>query len=211
VTKAQRIAQRVAETLEILTDLGIPVSGLTARRRVRMAKAFMAVAGLTPTANWSSVLSDNRLRSRDVIDWMNRHWGEKISSGSYDDIRRKDLRLPVEAGLVLKSAGKEAASTNDGTRAYALAPEAADLLRSYGALDWQAKRVVFMAARQNLSEQLLGTRAQHRIPVKIDGKQLSFGPGEHNRLQKAVIEDFLPLFGFGAAILYVGDTETSFS
>ena len=36
---------------------------------------------------------------------------------------------------------------------------------------------------------------------------LSFGPGAHNLLLKEVIEEFLPRFGQGAEVLYVGDAE----
>lgn len=39
---------RVNEALKILSALGVPVEGLTARRKEKMAKAFLAVAGLQP-------------------------------------------------------------------------------------------------------------------------------------------------------------------
>lgn len=34
--------------------------------------------------------------------------------------------------------------------------------------------------------------------------------GDHNSLQKAIVEEFLPRFGFGAEVLYIGDTEDKF-
>jgi type II restriction enzyme len=43
--------------------------------------------------------------------------------------------------------------------------------------------------------------------VTIGEKELFFGPGEHNELQKFIIEEFLPRFGQGAQVLYVGDTQ----
>jgi type II restriction enzyme len=46
------------------------------------------------------------------------------------------------------------------------------------------------------------------IEVKIgDGSTLNFSPGGHNLLQKAIIEDFLPIYGHGAEVLYVGDAS----
>lgn len=39
-----------------------------------------------------------------------------------------------------------------------------------------------------------------------DGKSLKFSPGEHNDLQKAIIEEFLPRYGSESEVLYVGDT-----
>src|SRR5580704_11791264 len=115
----------------ILAELGIPLDGLSPRRKVKMSKAFLAVAGMKPGMKWAEARSDNRLRSRDVIRWMNEYLGEDISSGSYDDIRRKDLLLPVEAGLVQKSAGNDGAATNDGTRTYALSPETVTILHKF--------------------------------------------------------------------------------
>lgn len=202
-----RLVILLDETLSILEAVGIPFEGLAARRRVKMAKAFLSVAGMKPGMAWTQARADNRLHSRDIIRWMNEYLEENISSGSYDDIRRKDLLLPVEAGIVLKSAGKEGAATNDGTRTYALSLEMAELLHEYGTPKWSVKIANFLAGRETLAEQLKRSRIQKRLPVTIGDVQLYFGPGEHNELQKAIIEDFLPRFGHLAEVLYVGDTE----
>jgi hypothetical protein len=207
VARRNRLELLTDGSLFILETIGIPLEGMTERRKVRMAKAFLSFAGMKPGMNWDKARDDNRLRSRDVIRWMNDFLGEDISSGSYDDIRRKDLLLPVEAGLVLKSAGKEGAATNDGTRPYALSREAAALLRSYQKADWDSRLAEFLSGREKLTDQLKKMRHQQRIPIKIGSKELLFGPGEHNELQKAVIEEFLPRFGYGSEVAYVGDTE----
>ncbi len=207
MARRDRLTKLVDETLLILRTVGIPVADLTTRRKVKMCKAFLAVAGMKPGMLWSEASSDNRLRSRDVIRWMNEHLGEEISPGSYDDIRRKDLLYPVEAGLVVKSAGNDNAATNDGTRSYALSAEAAALLHTFGTATWNQSLKSFIEARGNLAEQLKKLRHEMRIPILIGSSQLYFGPGEHNELQKAIIESFLPLFGHGAKVLYVGDTE----
>ncbi|MEO1808710.1 MAG: BsuBI/PstI family type II restriction endonuclease, partial [Bacteroidota bacterium] len=47
--------------------------------------------------------------------------------------------------------------------------------------------------------------------VKLpSGLALEFSIGKHNDLQKAIIEEFLPNYGFGAAVLYVGDTSDKY-
>ncbi len=49
------------------------------------------------------------------------------------------------------------------------------------------------------------------IPVTFpSGKKIEFTQGQHNELQKAVIEEFLPRYGYGAEVLYVGDTADKF-
>lgn len=206
----KKLEKLVAEALEILSAFGIPVTEETMRRRTRMAKALIAVAGMTAESDWAEAKSDadgHRLRSREVIEWMNAHLDESISSGSYDDIRRKDLILPVTAEMVLKSAGKLDAATNDGTRAYALNPEFAAQIRHFGTPKWEATLRQFMAGKVALADELRRQRDLARIPVVVEGQTVLFSPGEHNKIQKSVIEQFLPLFGHGAKVLYVGDTE----
>ena len=205
-----RLEKLLDEILNVFSLVGIPLDGLTPRRKAKMAKAFLSVAGMKPGMSWAEARADHRLRSRDVIRWMNAHLGENISSGSYDDIRRKDLLLPVEAGIVLKSAGNEDAATNDGTRTYALSEEIAELLHAYGTASWEEQLASFLAGRTTLAEQLNRARLQALVPVRFGGHELLFGPGEHNQLQKVVIEDFLPRFGRAAEVLYVGDTQDKF-
>ena len=201
---------RVNEALEILDALGVPIEGLTPRRQEKMAKAFLAVAGLQPKTLWSDAKdsSDGRqLLSRQIIAAMNLHWKEAIADSSYDDIRRKDLVLPVAALVVLNSAKNPDANTNDGTRGFALNPAAAIAVRAFGTPQWLGEVAAFLQGRQSLAEQLQRQRHLARIPVHVrDGLTLTFSPGAHNLLQKHVIESFLPIFGFGAQVLYVGDT-----
>ena len=201
---------RVNEALEILGALGVPVEGLTLRRQEKMAKAFLAVAGMQPKTPWADAKdsADGRqLLSRQVTAAMNLFWDEAIADSSYDDIRRKDLVMPVAALVVLNSAKNPNANTNDGTRGFALNPAAANAIRAFGTLQWHKEVAAFLQGRQSLAEQLQRQRNLARIPVQIkDSLTLTFSPGAHNLLQKQVIESFLPIFGFGAQVLYVGDT-----
>lgn len=203
------IEQLVEDAINILGSVGVPTD-VSPRRRTKMAKAFIAVCGLKPGYEWSNIIVNDRNhqpRSRDIIRWMNDHLGENISSGSYDDIRRKDLLHAVEVGVVLKSAGNEAAATNDGTRGYAINPKFADLVRSFGTERWNDELEKINEGLESLAEQLRQRRQMLMIPVKVNEVDINLGPGEHNQIQKAVIEEFLPRFGHSAEVLYVGDTE----
>lgn len=208
---AHSIEQWVAQTCDALFALGVPSQGLSPRRKEKMAKAFLALADLKPSMSWAELKSGDdahQLRSREIIKFMNQHWAESIADSSYDDIRRKDLVFAVEAGIVMKSANKLDANTNDGTRGFAIHPEAAKALRAYGTVRWKPLLKKYLQHRPNLAEQLERRRNLARIQVKIpDGRALVFSAGKHNLLQKTIIEDFLPLYGFGADVLYVGDTE----
>lgn len=200
----------VGQALLVLEALGVPLDGLSARRKEKMAKAFLAVVGLKPGMAWREAKDNNdhhQLLSRQVIAFMNAYLGENIADSSYDDIRRKDLVLPEKALIVLTSAKNPDANTNDGTRGFALNPVAAQAVRQFGTPQWQAAVGEFLQGRETLAQKFQRDRHLARVPVQIqNGVSLYFSPGTHNVLQKEIIESFLAIFGFGAEVLYVGDT-----
>jgi len=208
-TKGREVKRMLNEALDILSAVGIPVEAEPLRRRERMAACMMAVAGVT--RKWSEAKSANdgrHLKTRDVIPFVNMHFEENISPGSYDDVRRKDLKLPVVAGLILNSGDNPGRAVNDPTRGYALAPEFAALIRTYGSSEWVNNIAAFNMARPSLAELLLRKRHMEHIPVTLPGgARLELSLGKHNELHKAIIEEFLPRWGYGAEVLYVGDTS----
>ena len=152
------------------------------------------------------ISSGRSLQTREIIQYIGDHLHEVISRGSYDDIRRKDLILLTAANVVVPS--KPGAAKNDPERGYALSQDHADLVRQYGASGWVDMVQRFMEGRENLAETLAQQRVLDRIEVTLpDDQILSFGPGKHNDLIKLLIEEFLPKFGYGAEVLYVGDAE----
>jgi DNA-cytosine methyltransferase len=209
-SKSKKLRKLINEALFLLSKLGVPLEGLTPRRLERMAMAFLAVADVRRSTDWPTAKGHDgkrALKSRDIIEYINEHFQENISRGSYDDIRREDLKLPVAAGLVIKSAGKPDAARNDPTRAYALDNDCAAILRAYGTENWEEQLDEYLSDRTTLAERLSTEREMQRVPVQLPGgKKLVFSPGEHNRLQKSVIEEFLPRYGNGSEVLYVGDT-----
>ena len=211
-TKTPDQKRLLNEALHILAKLGIPMNQ-TPRRLERMAMVFLACADVTRSAHWDrakSLDSGHVLTTREFISYINDGFGENISSGSYDDIRRKDLKLPVSAGIIVNSAADPDAARNNPRRGYALAPEYSGIVREYGP-DWDAVAAEFMTGRQSLADELAASRAMTMVPVRLPGGQtLELTPGEHNELQKAIVEQFLPRFAPGSELLYLGDASDKF-
>jgi type II restriction enzyme len=204
----QRLIQ---ETLAMLEAFGIPMDN-TPRRLERMAVSFLACCDVTKLSDLTKAKDANdghAFKTREIIVYVNKHFDENISSGSYDDIRRKDLKLLVLAEIIIQS--NPNAATNDSTRGYSLNPLYAKLVRKYGAADWNAQVKKALKGVEPINDRLQRKRNLLRVPVKLpSGKKLLFSKGEHNDLQKAIIEEFLPRFGFGAQVLYVGDTSDKY-
>ena len=207
--KPPKLVKLFNEALFILLKLGLPLDGLKPRELEKMAMTFLAVADVKRTADWSRARireGKETLKSRDIIAYLNEHFQEKISMGSYDDIRRKDLKLPVVGGIIIAAANKPNAARNDPTRGYSLSPEYIEIIRRFGQPTWADEVEEFMENKPTLAERLDAARQLEQVPIKLpDGQTIQFSPGEHNLLQKAIIEQFLPRYGFGAEVLYVGD------
>lgn len=209
--KTKQVQELINNTLYILDCFGIPLD-TTPRRLERMAISFLACGDVKTISDLKNIkdLKDNfSLKTRDVIDYVNKNFKEKISSGSYDDIRRKDLKLLTVAGVVLRSSPNSA--TNDSTRGYSINPLYANLVKDFGTKSWEQKVKDKLKGVEPLNQKLKRERDLKKVKVTLpSGGKIQFSAGEHNDLQKAIIEDFLPRYGFGAQVLYVGDTSDKY-
>lgn len=206
-----KVRSLVYNLLDVFQKIGIPVDG-TDRKVEHMAKACLAVGKIKKSfAEALSEENDGFVRTRDIISFENENYGEHISPGSYDNIRRKDLKLLIEAGIVINSSSKENQATNNPSRGYALSKSFVELLYSYGSEEWDMRLSEYLKEVKSLKEELECRRNLMKVPVTLPGgKRINLSYGAHNDLQKEIIETFLPLFGFGAEVLYVGDTTDKF-
>ncbi len=208
--KSSRVRKIILDAIEILGGVGVPIDDLTPRRLEKMSMSFLSLCGVNKASSWDktkSLVDGHILRTREIIEYINENFEEKISSGSYDDIRRKDLVRPVGMGLIVKSANKPDADTNDGTRGYALEDRFSDLVKSFGTEQWQGKLDSF-EIDQDYIDQFESKRESKKIEVKLEeGVTIALDDGPHNQIQKAIVEEFLPIFGHAATVLYIGDTS----
>jgi len=204
------IEKKVQESQEIMREIGIPIDDMTKKRRERAALALLAVAKIKPDMPFSSteVASDpgnSPITTRGIIAFLNEYYGQDISMGSYDDIRRLDLVHLVEAGIVLKS---EKSVINDPTRGYTINPEASRVLREYGQPSWNDAVSEYTEKYGKLKDRLERPRYFNKISAKVnDGTEILLDESPHNQIQKAIVEEFLPRFVPGAEILYIGDAS----
>lgn len=210
-SKTEKVQELINFTLYILGCFGIPLDN-TPRRLERMAIAFLACGDINKLEDFKTIKDWNSgysLKTRDIINFVNEYFNENISSGSYDDIRRKDLKLLTIAEVVLRSSPNSA--TNDSTRGYSINPTYADLIRNFGAKEWEKTVSEKLNNIESLNQKLQRARTIQKVDVLLpSGSNLSFSAGKHNELQKAIIEEFLPRYGYGAKVLYVGDTSDKY-
>ncbi len=209
--KTKAIQELINTTLYILESFGVPVDS-TPRRLERMAISFLACGDIKSLKDFKKIKdlnSNYSLKTKDIIDYVNNFFSENISSGSYDDIRRKDLKLLTFAEIILHSNPNSA--TNDSTRGYCINPIYAELVKKFGSKNWSKIVADKLESIESLNQKLKRQREIQKVTVTLpSGGKLDFSAGEHNDLQKSIIEDFLPRYGFGADVLYVGDTANKY-
>lgn len=212
MNKSNRVKKLIGSMLYVLDVVGIPLDSVSDRTKMRIAEAVLAVAGIKKSFAEAKSSDDKHfLTTRQVITFENDYLEGKYSPGSYDDIRRSHLILLTTAGYIVNSSSLDTQSTNNPTRGYAVSPAFAELLRSYGTTEWTETLAAFKQKNEELKEILARKREMERIPVTLpSGVEVRLSAGEHNKLQRDIIQKFLPRFGFGADVLYLGDTTDKF-
>ena len=211
--KSKKVEKLIRSMLEVLDAIGIPLEmAKSDQTRMRIAEATLAVAGIKTSFSEAKSSDDNHfLTTRQIINYENDYLDGEYSPGAYDDIRRAHLIMQTVSGCIISSSQFKEQSTNTPTRGYACSPLFAELLRSYGTKKWDVLALKFQKENESLREKLAHKRELERIPIKFpNGKEITLSAGPHNKLQGAIINDFLPRFGFGAEILYLGDTTDKY-
>lgn len=216
-TGEKSITQRknIQDAVDILFHLGIPVEKFNERqvRRVeRLALVLLALGDIKPENKWDEIKSkDNNisLTTRDIIKFVNQYYSEKIADSSYDDFKRKEIDLLLLDGIIIP--GFKRSATNDSRSGYCICPHHANAIKTFGARSWNEEVQKIINLKETLRKQISSERELSLVPITLPGgKDLKLSSGKHNELQKAIIEMFLPRYGFGADVLYVGDTTKKY-
>lgn len=205
--KTKPTQKLILETLFMLDSFGIPIKKKTPRLQEKLALAVLSLSDMKEGKKWAEAkdINDVQRTTREIISDQNKKYGEDRSSGSYDDVRREDMKELVLAEIILRS--KPGAATNDPTRKYGLSPNYANVVRAFGTKSWNGKLKEIILNKGELSKKISGDRKIKKIPVRISKDVIAeLTPGMHNVLQKKIIDEFLPRFCPDAELFYLGDT-----
>ena len=207
-SKPRKLQELINESLFIIENFGIPLNSLSPRMKEKIALNLLALADMNIRKKWNQAkdIDKNQLKTRDILSYVNKNFHEKRSMGSYDDVRRKELKPLVLAEIVEKS--KPNSATNDSTRGYGISKEYGELIRKFGTKEWENSLAKIVKERGKFSEKI-SSRELKKIVVNIPNRdQVFLSLGTHNVLQKAIVEELItrPKFCPDTEILYLGDT-----
>lgn len=187
---------RIKTIKKLLADLGLPPR----QQSDLCALTILALCGITTSKSWSKARNE-WLRIHDIIAFCNHRYNVNYAENSRETFRKQALHHFRIAALV-EDNGK---ATNSPNFRWRLTPEFLVVIQKLGSKSHKALDE-FLNNHPKLIDIYASKKNVAKMPVMINGEQLTFSPGNHNRLQKAIIEEFAPRFAPNSECLYVGDT-----
>jgi len=167
---------------------------------------LLALAGIGLRTPWSDA-TKRLLRTVDIMEDMRNQYRKRYAPNSRETIRRYTLHQLIEARVVDLNPDDPSRPTNSGYNKYSLSDAAIEVIRHYSMPRFEEALNGFKEQHGALTDLYRKTRKLLMVPVTLPGgRQVVLSAGEHNRLQKAIVEQFGARFARGAVVLYVGDT-----
>ena len=193
---------KLQEAKEVLKDLGLPKQ----QQNDRSAYTLLALLNLKEEDGWDKASNDTAIGIHEAIVFMKDNYNKAYAENSRETIRKDTIHQFIQAVVAEQNIDEAERATNSPNYRYQVTDEALNVIKSFGTEKWQKNVNSFIENIGSLSEKYAQRREMTLIPVKVNNQLLTFSPGKHNQLQKAIIENFAPRFAPGSEILYVGDT-----
>lgn len=188
---------KLEDARKILTALQVPLK----QQSDMCCYVLLAMAGIKKHSRWDSATNE-WIRIHDVIAFTRDNYGVAYAENSRETVRKQAMHHFRNAAFIEDNG----LATNSPNYRYRLTDEMLALVHTYGRKEWTVELNSFLDNHESLISLYNSKRSFNKIPVKINGQEFSFSTGDHNRLQKAIIEEFAPRFAPGTECLYVGDT-----
>lgn len=189
--------EKIERAKQFLKSIGMPKQQQTDLA----AYTLLTLANISRASNWR-LAENNWIRIHDVLAFALSEFGKNYAENTRETIRKNCMHQFREAALI-EDNGKP---TNSPNYRYRLTPEALQLIRTIGSDAFQNELEYYLSEHDKLIHKYESKKKMKKMSVCINGNGLSFSPGKHNQLQKAIIEEFAPRFVPNAECLYVGDT-----
>lgn len=189
--------EKIKTAKQILKELGVTEK----QQNDLSCNVLLALANIKEDSQWTDA-ENSWIRIHDIISYLSENYNINYAENSRETIRKQVLHHFNNAAFI-ENNNK---STNSPNYKYRLTHEFLELIRTYSTKSWDLTKKNFLENHKTLVEKYTTKRELTKIPVVINNENLTFSKGEHNQLQKLIIEEFSPRFAPGAECLYVGDT-----
>lgn len=166
---------------------------------------LIALCGLKADDPWAAASRRPCTITKGVMDYLKEHYATNYAPNTRETFRRQVLHQFVQARVADYNPFEPKLPTNSPRAHYATSQLALETVRAFDTPDWLEAIRRFDSAKER-SARHRQSRQRHFVPVRTPGgDRLNLSPGEHNALQRAVVEEFAPRFAPNARLLYLGD------
>lgn len=172
------------------------------------ALTLLAMAGIKPEMNFTEA-TNNWVRIHDVIVFIKENYNIPYAENSRETFRKQAMHHFRTAAFIEDNG----MATNSPNYRYRITSEFLRVIRSIKespdgfVSDIENPAItVFLRDHETLKNIYASKKTVRKMPVYINNQEYTFSPGNHNQLQKAIIEEFAPRFAPNSECLYVGDT-----
>ena len=169
---------KIDEAKEILNALQVPAK----QQNAMCCCVLLTMAGLLEETSWQDATNE-WIRIHDVIAFANNNYGTTYAENSRETFRKQAMHHFRNAAFI-EDNGK---ATNSPNYRYRLTDEMLKLVQSFGTDQWETKLTSFQTNHDTLVQLYASKRVKRKMPVKINGEDFTFSPGDHNQLQKSII------------------------
>ena len=188
---------KIEEARALLTDLNVPRK----QQSDICCLSLLALAGIKEEDSWSKATNEwNRIH--DILQYIKENYGSIYAENSRETFRKEAMHHFRNAAFIEDNG----LPTNSPNYSYRLTEEMLSLVKYYNKKGWLKAKKEFTDKHDSLIKLYSSKKKVLKMPVKINGEDFTFSTGEHNELQKAIIEEFAPRFAPNSECLYVGDT-----
>jgi type II restriction enzyme len=194
---------KIEEAQEILKQMGLP----SPQQNEMSALTLLALCGLDPHKTWRQATKRSLGVSKGIMAFIEEHYDRKYAPNTRETVRRQVLHQFFQANLVDYNPDIPDLPTTSPRAHYALTDDALSTIRTYGTRGWKRACKLFVKSHGSLRDKYRKKTPRRLVPVRLpDGSIFKLSPGEHNIVQAAVVERFIPRFAPGSRLLYLGDT-----
>lgn len=186
---------------KVLEEIGMPKEQQTDL----CALTVLAMANVKPSDSFENATND-LIRIHDVIQFVNNNYKCTYAENSRETFRKQAMHHFRNAAIIEDNG----MATNSPNYRYKITDDFLNVIKE---INEKSANVAagealtkFKDKHESLKQIYASKKQMQKMDVKINGSDYSFSTGSHNKLQKAIIEEFAPRFAPGASCLYVGDT-----
>jgi putative type II site-specific deoxyribonuclease len=188
---------KIDEAKTILKELQVPIK----QQSDLCCYVLLALASIKKCDKWEAA-TNKWVRIHSIIVYIKDAYGIMYAENSRETFRKQAMHHFRNAAFIEDNG----LATNSPNYSYRFTDEMLRLIRSFKTPSWENEKQKFLSVHKSLIEFYASERKIKKMPVKVNGADLTFSPGKHNKLQKAIIEEFAPRFAANSECLYIGDS-----